>query len=378
MECFLMRKDEVVTLCEFTEDGQLISYARKYKNPELAPLGFRTSGNPLGQWWRNRQIPLRQGRVEAMLNEQGIAGPGALMLNNLGLSLTDYYWVRPVESDLKWADVNLFENDFKENILQASFLRDSTSVGSYSPNSTLKGELEKSWVIRQGCRILIKGNHGSSSAESINEVIASRLHKRQGYDNYTDYKLIRIKNKKYDYGCYSKLFTDSGHELIPAHEVITSQSREEGVSMYEHLIRTAVHHGIDEMQFRRDLEYQILTDFLLTNVDRHMENIGILRDSDSLKFIRMAPIFDTGRAFAAGSAVPYTDYEIDNIEVNSFTPYEKDLLKLVTDPSILDMSRILPSEKIEELYRKDSKAEDFRIRAAVRLYQRKIRLLEEL
>ena len=109
------------------------------------------------------------------------------------------------------------------------------------------GELEKSWVIRQGSRILIKGNHGSSSSESINEVIASHLHRRQGYDNYTEYKLIRIRHKKYDYGCYSRLFTDTSHELVSAYDVITSSPREEGVSTYEHLIRIAADQGIDEV-----------------------------------------------------------------------------------------------------------------------------------
>ena len=85
------------------------------------------------------------------------------------------------------------------------------------------------------------------------------------------------------------------------------------------------------MQFRKDLEYQILTDYLLTNIDRHMDNIGVLRDARTLKFIRMAPIFDTGRAFATGFVTPYTDDEINNIEVNSFKSHENELLESLED-----------------------------------------------
>lgn len=96
-----------------------------------------------------------------------------------------------------------------------------------------------------------------------------------------------------------------------------------------------------------------------------------------MKFIRMAPIFDTGRAFAVGSVTPCTDYEIENVEVNSFAPYERDLLKLVTDPGVLDLSRILSPREIEEMYHKDSRAEDFRIKSAVRPYRRKCEMLME-
>ena len=38
--------------------------------------------------------------------------------------------------------------------------------------------------------------------QHINEVVATEFHKLQKYDNYTKYKLLPIKNKPYDYGCY--------------------------------------------------------------------------------------------------------------------------------------------------------------------------------
>ena len=44
------------------------------------------------------------------------------------------------------------------------------------------------------------------------------------------------------------------------------------------------------------MDYQIMSDFLLTNTDRHLLNLGVLRDPVSLQFICPAPIFDTGNA----------------------------------------------------------------------------------
>jgi hypothetical protein len=307
MEYYLMRKDEVVTICNLTEDGQMISWSDRFRNPELAPLEHRTHRAYLRRWWQNRQIPVSQGHLESMLTEKGLADSGEFLIRNLGLSLTDYYWMKPVGSVLKWKDVSLFRNDFKENILQSIDAGWNKTPRSFTPNSSLRGELEKSWLIRKGERYLVKGNHGELSSESINEVIASEFHKAQGYDNFTEYSLLRIKDRPYDFGCCAQAFTDENRELISAYAVLTSEKKPSGMSPYEHLIRLGGAHGMDQDQFRADLEYQILSDYLLTNTDRHMENIGILRDADSLKWIRMAPIFDTGKAFAAGGVVPYTE-----------------------------------------------------------------------
>lgn len=371
MEYLLMRKDEAVTLCEIAGDGTMVAYAANYRNPELAPLEYRASKDHIARWWRARQIPLSQGRVEEMLRQRGLAAPGEFLIRNLGLSLTDYYWMKPVDSSLRWADVNLYDNDFRENILVAIDGSNPDSALSCTPNSSLKGELEKSWVIRRGKRVLIKGNHGNRSTESINEVIASEFHRMQRYTNHTKYKLIHIKDKPYDYGCWSEAFTSNERELVSAHALLTSSKKPSGMSDYEFLIEMGVKGGMDEAQFRRDLEYQIMTDYLLSNVDRHMDNIGILRDAKTLKFIRMAPIFDTGRAFGGGNVIPYTDEEIDSIETNSFAGSERDLLTLVRDKSVVDMSRLLPQDRIEELCLMDSKASRAQAGHVIRLYNKK-------
>ena len=377
MEYYLMRKDDLVTLCDISRDGQMISYAAKMRNPELSPLEYRVFPDHLKRWWQNRHVPLHQGRIEVMLREKGLFEPGEYLLKNLGLSLTDHYWVKPVGSHLRWQQVNLFENDFKENALSSISDGWSKSPAVYTPNSSLKGELEKSWIIRKGKRILLKGNHGSSSFESLNEVFASEFHKEQGYDNYTPYRLIRIKDKDYNFGCCSEAFTSNDIELVSANALITSEKRPEGVSVYEHLIAIAENHGVDPVRLRKDLEYQILSDFVLSNTDRHMDNIGFLREAGTLKLIRMAPIFDTGRAFGGGGIVPYTDYEISEMPVNSFEHNERGLLKLVQDWSLIDTNRLPSAERIEALYQKDDKMPKSKIQSIVRLYEIKKQAIEE-
>lgn len=377
MEYYLMHNDDPVTLCEFTDDGTMVAFSRRFRNPELVPLEFRAYQDHIRRWWLNRQIPLRQGRVEEILKAKGLIGPGEYLLTNLGLSLTDHYWIKPVNSSLKWAEVNLYENNFRDDIL--SFSKDSAfkeaPYPSMSPNSSLRGELEKTWTIIGGKRVLVKGNHGSSSSESINEVIATLLHHRQGYDNYTRYKLIHVKGKPYDYGCCSEVFTDNNTELVSAYALLTSEVSEGTESEYERLISLAVRNGADETQLRSDLEYQIVTDYLLSNVDRHMDNIGFLRDSKTLKFIRMAPIFDTGRAFGGSGIIPVTDEEIQNIETNSFERSETAMLSHVSNKNVFDLSKALSTDQIEALYLKDSKVSPYTVRSVSSLYRKKLKLL---
>lgn len=53
---------------------------------------------------------------------------------------------------------------------------DDDEIPHYTPNGSLQGTLEKSWTILNGERGLLKGNRDHLSSESINEVIASKLH----------------------------------------------------------------------------------------------------------------------------------------------------------------------------------------------------------
>ena len=98
---------------------------------------------------------------------------------------------------------------------------------------------------------------------------------------------------------------------------------------------------------------RILTDFVLTNTDRHLNNFGVLRDSRTLKFIRMAPIFDSGNSmFWDAPRLPERS-DCTEITVNSFRKTEAELLKLVTDRSRVRMDLLPCWNEIAELYAKD-------------------------
>lgn len=367
---WLMRKEEALLVLDIGESGSINKVSQEVRRPELLPLACRYDRQTgLKRWWNERSIPLGQGRVKEMLEEKGLVNSSEYLMRNLGLSLTDYYWIKPLHSNFTWHDVNLFDNDFRENLLVS--VR-SSSEGSFTPNSTLQGQLEKSWQIRNGKRILVKGNSNQYSAESLNEVFACLLHKQQGFENYVDYKLLRIKNKPYRYGCYSELFTDQNTELISAWSILTSKKNKGGESDYERLITFCEGNGAPPEAVRRDLDYMIMTDYILSNRDRHMDNIGVLRDAESLKVLGLAPLYDTGKSMFAGLILPMRYADLVNGEIRSFARKEEKQLGYVSDRSLVDAALLPGVSQLAKLYQKDTALPQNRIQQVCEAYERKI------
>ena len=195
-----MRKNERVTLMALNQSGGIEKCDYKNINRRIAPLQEQICVDGIQRWWGKRAVPLNQGKIKHILEQQGIFYPEEYLVKNLGLSLTDYYWIRPIDSGLTWEMVNLYQNDFCGSLeLEDRMTSGRKPLSTYTPDSTLQGELEKSWIILENKRYLVKGNRDYLSAESINEVFASYLHQKQGYDNYSDYTLLKIKGAAYDY-----------------------------------------------------------------------------------------------------------------------------------------------------------------------------------
>ena len=372
----LMRKNEEVMMLQIGKDGNIIKLGKK-ENSALLPLQNRTSNLGVIEWWRDRAIPIKQGKIEKMLRDNGIETTGLFLTHNLGLSLTDYYWIRPMGSALTWEDVNLFDNDFKENLLLGKINYNENEALEYQPNSSLQGNLEKTWIIDGGIRKLVKGNHDVYSSESINEVLISEAIAAQGRD-VVKYSLLHIEGKSYDYGCISDLFTSQKKELVSAYAVMTSEQKPNNISGYEHFINVCEKNGLDDNAVREYLEFEILIDFIFSNRDRHLTNISVLRDADTLRFISMAPIYDNGKSMLAGrDVVTVTDKYVLSQDSQGFNDKELELLKYVQNRKLIDVGLLPAPEHIKEMYSMDSQVSEERINFIIEVYKRKIDMYEK-
>lgn len=103
----LMHLNDIVadiTIDEF--NGSLVS-VEEIVNKELIPYRAARSMNDFRQWWNDRAIPETRIALRDFLADRDIQSTGLYLLDNLGLSLTDCYWIRPFKASLSWDDVNL-------------------------------------------------------------------------------------------------------------------------------------------------------------------------------------------------------------------------------------------------------------------------------
>lgn len=153
--------------------------------------------------------------------------------------------------------------------------------------------------------------------------------------------------------------------------VITNNKIKNNESWYDKLKFICVTKlGFSEKYVDDFLGYEIMTDFLMSNTDRHMNNIAVLRNPDTLEYYGFAPIYDTGNSmFFRSYSVPTAG--LNKIETHSFVKREIDLLKLVKDRSLVDLGK-LPGEKFfVDLYIKDVPDRQSRIPAMLSAYRQK-------
>ena len=160
---------------DFTHIGADIDYTH-------APIGILGPNSPVSLdsfriWWRGRGIPLARIGLASLLAEAAVDVPDELIQRNLGLSLSDQYWIRPQDSGLAWEDINFFNNAFDNVSLSIAPFAPEGKAAAAKPDNTSDGNLQKYWTCEGGRRILHKaGAH--LNQEPYNELVATALHRR--------------------------------------------------------------------------------------------------------------------------------------------------------------------------------------------------------
>ena len=378
---FLMHKDIKVASMQIDDNGNISKLRKKNDTSDHLPIGGQMNDVKFHEWWIDRAIPKTRHGAKNALEKLGYQSTSSALVNNLALSLNDCYWIRPRGENLKWDEVNLFKNDFVDNFGELTFdnnykidIRSKTRFDS----ATSQGELQKKWCIdKDRKKIMIKGNYGDSCQQSLNELFATALHEKQNYDNFTSYYPINIKSDsgRDTIGCYSFNFCNENVESISAWEVLQTAKIKQNESLFYPFKKACISLGISEDEFYHFMDYEIITDFLITNTDRHMNNIAILRNPDTLKVIGMAPIYDSGNSmFYKDSIDELRRKNLKEIKTSSFIVKEIRLLSYVKDRKAVDLSNT--DVDFNEIYSLDIKERHNRIEILEKLYNSKRAMLD--
>ena len=310
MKVVLMNKNTEVLYAEY--DVAISAFTKVYEvyNIDYAPYILKwyydkdddsnTFRRHLTEWFKGRGIPSWRDNLEILLRKLNVSTADELLDKAFALSLSDQYWIKPYDLDIKYEKINFFENDFD----YAEFLEASLSVNSKSikkenslktPNNTTDGMLKKAWVIDNGKRYLLKGDYKEDILSPFNEVLASMICERLGF-NHVSYTIDTYKDN-----VVSKCpcFINKDTELVSAYQIMNDQNVSYTKDDYENYIRILEKNGIENA--REKVENMYILDFIIMNVDRHLNNFGIIRDVNTLKWLDVAPIFDNGMALRVKS-----------------------------------------------------------------------------
>lgn len=336
----LKHKDLDVAMVQIDTNSGVIEYVLEVYLSQELPIGCKCDLD-LMVWWKARAIPDSRKGIQRVLRILGEGTSQSLMLATYGLSLTDHYWVQPIGEELYWKDINFYENSFSDELGNLLTDSDKIDIGSniskFSPSSSVNGEMKKKWVIMDGIRYLLKISANNYGQQAVNELIASRLHTRLNWKNYVPYSLEKTVIDGKEYPCsINPLFTSMEEEFVSAYQLVRNYKIPNESSSFEAIISQAAAFGIDENAVREQLEYTILTDFILTNTDRHFNNFGFLYNPAERKITAMAPVFDTGNALFYSDDIVPSGKNLLDIRVNSFCKRETDMLRYVKNRELIN------------------------------------------
>ena len=349
-----------------------------YKEDEINDTPFRTN---LSEWFRGRGIPSWRDRLDLLLHRLNINAPSELLDKAFGLSLSDQYWLKPYNTKINYDDINFFDNDFDySEFLEASLSKNSKTIMSENslktPNNTTDGMLKKAWIIENGTRYLLKGGYKNELLQPFNEVLASEICKRLGF-NHVTYALDTYKDTVVS---ICPCFITKDTELITCYQIKNDMKRNDNIKDYEEYIKVLEEHGISDARIK--MENMYIIDYLIMNEDRHLNNFGIIRDVNTLKWLDVAPIFDNGQSLN----ITYYDNEELHISGEGRLFYEvkpfDEIIKVVKDIKRIDLSKLDGIvEWFDELlhkYQNLTGFSDTRINRLCILLNRQINKLKEL
>ena len=382
MKCTLMHKKIAVADMSIDDaTGYLTEVCAVYEQKHI-PIGVSVENGivdlkELNDWWTKRSIPASRWGLRDLLETLDIASTKMLLVRCYGLSLSDQYWICPEGTNLTWDKINFFDNTFSDNMGDVLFgtKRKDNACNFCSPDNTTNGNLKKRWQIIDGKRCLVKGGSGPFRQQPFNEVIATGIMQRLDIP-HIPYTVMWNQGAPYSV-CEDFITGDT--ELIPAWRIMQIQKQDNSTSRYQHFINCCESLGIhDVIPY---LDRMIVLDYIIANEDRHLNNFGVIRNAETLEWIGMAPIYDSGSSLGYDKLANQIRSGKD-ITCKPFKKHHEEQLKLVSSFDWINFGRLSDvAELITETFTTDDASDymdEARVSAIVDTVRKRIRQVEEL
>lgn len=363
-EYTLMCKD--IPICDILLENESIKEIMEIHNLNYAPIDTVVFGemklDRLNDWLSERAIPINRDGYDAIVKNLKVKDAKQYLINNYALSLSDQYWIKPEGTHLEWKDVNFFDNDYSSiEFSDATFGKNSninTSLGKINlntqqlrtPNASLGGALKKVWMKVDGVNVMIKGANTLHGLEPIHEALASKIAQTLKLD-CVKYSVAEIKGKRTNQlVSICEDIVDSSRQIVSAYSLIRGFP-ESCIRDYPSYI-DFVEDELNIPDAKAKIDKMLMVDYIMLNEDRHLNNFGVIRNSDTLKWEDVCPLYDTGKSLCTAINEEYWDFK--NGDINSFegtyenSQYLMDIIQTsVTHQIIAELRELAPWYKDE-------------------------------
>ena len=276
-----MNKDNMVASA-YMEKGTLGENLQIEKVSGTLPIGLAQES--LTQWVENRKASKHNHHLRKLMKECHCDTLDGFIHVTHAASINDTFWVKEADEHVSWRDISLYQNDFDKTISRLAFEGHGIPneyISSTSPELTTNGSFRKCFSKINGDIFLYK--RGTSEAanaglEPYSEIMAAEIAKHICKDAVS-YELVTLHG---EIASRCRLFTNEQYGYVP----IAAYTRDTTPVQLLHFMRSISEES--EERFRA----MLVCDSIIFNVDRHLRNFGILIDNDTIRPIRMAPIFD--------------------------------------------------------------------------------------
>ena len=253
-------------------------------NETLLPLYLKNIKNA-DMWLETRAIDSHRANSRLLKKALRLAEKDdvSTVIHVNGATITDNYWIRPVGSDLTYADIRFSDDYFSSLALKGtynSFNRAANSKRSKTPELTNVGSFEKCWKLKDGRWWMHKkANHEEMFSELFIYELGSALGMNMAVYERGD-------------ACVKSLdFTDSANVNFEPASAFMGDNEDyfDVIESLERLCSKAI----------PDYIRMIFLDTVCANPDRHTNNFGLLRDTESGELLGLAPNFDNNMALIA-------------------------------------------------------------------------------
>ncbi len=253
----------------------------KVVNSNLLPLCLKRISNA-EKWLETRAIDSHRANSRLLKKALRLTEKDDIstVIHVNAATITDNYWVRPIGSSLKYADVRFTDDYFSNLALKGnydSFNRAANRKNSKTPELTNVGSFEKCWKLK-GYKwwIYKKASHD----EMFSELFV--------YELGTALEMNMALYERADKAIKSLDFTNAAEVNFEPASAFMGDNEDylDVIVKLKEICPEAI----------PDYIKMIFLDTIVANPDRHTNNFGLLRDTSSGKFLGLAPNFDNNMA----------------------------------------------------------------------------------